>query len=271
MALAAFNVFAEIPECEKCIAEKEGSPFRIHPVIDGIVIGTSAAATAAAFILPHKLNLTPYYEKTYCLDDVNSFDRFFARPYNRNLDHLATGTVSLCYGIAPVIFLGEFIGKNLQWQQGIEVLCMYAETVLIANSTKNLLKMAVQRNRPYMYYDGMPEKHLKDNDFQFSFPSGHSIDAFMGATFASYTFCKYYPSSKFKIPVIAVSYSLAATTAALRVASGNHFVTDILAGAAIGSAIGFLVPWMHTIAVKASTENLKLSLSPLGATLSIKM
>lgn len=31
---------------------------------------------------------------------------------------------------------------------------------------------------------------------------------------------------------------------------GNHFLTDVLAGAALGSAVGFLVPWLHTFNAK---------------------
>jgi len=29
------------------------------------------------------------------------------------------------------------------------------------------------------------------------------------------------------------------------VTSGNHFISDVVAGAAVGSAIGFLVPYLH--------------------------
>jgi undecaprenyl-diphosphatase len=61
----------------------------------------------------------------------------------------------------------------------------------------------------------------------------------------STTFAAEYPGSKWKIPVIAGSYTLAAGIAALRIASGNHFITDVLAGAAIGSLYGWLVPFLH--------------------------
>ena len=62
-------------------------------------------------------------------------------------------------------------------------------------------------------------------------------------------------------PVIAASYSLAAATAAMRVASGCHFVTDVLAGAALGSVIGIAVPALHTLLAK---ENVTVSASPFG-------
>jgi undecaprenyl-diphosphatase len=38
---------------------------------------------------------------------------------------------------------------------------------------------------------------------------------------------------------------MAVLTASFRVAAGMHFVTDVVAGAALGSAIGFFVPYLH--------------------------
>ena len=35
------------------------------------------------------------------------------------------------------------------------------------------------------------------------------------------------------------------STAACRVASGDHFLTDVIVGAVTGTACGFFVPWMH--------------------------
>ena len=45
----------------------------------------------------------------------------------------------------------------------------------------------------------------------------------------------------------AALYALAATTGALRVAAHKHFPTDVLAGAALGSAIGWFVPQLYPI------------------------
>ena len=39
---------------------------------------------------------------------------------------------------------------------------------------------------------------------------------------------------------------LAVLTAGLRVVSGMHFMTDVIAGAALGTAIGIALPLIHT-------------------------
>jgi len=56
-----------------------------------------------------------------------------------------------------------------------------------------------------------------------------------------------------------VSYSLATATALLRVASGSHFMTDVLAGALIGTALGIGIPFLHATIGK---QDLEASFSP---------
>ena len=45
--------------------------------------------------------------------------------------------------------------------------------------------------------------------------------------------------------VVITGIDNAAVTASLRVAAGKHFFTDVLTGAGVGSAVGFLVPYLH--------------------------
>ena len=59
-------------------------------------------------------------------------------------------------------------------------------------------------------------------------------------------FCQCYPNSDWKYAVAGLSFGLAALTGGLRMASGNHFFSDVLAGAAIGTVVGFAIPYMHT-------------------------
>jgi len=64
---------------------------------------------------------------------------------------------------------------------------------------------------------------------QFSFPSGHTITAFAVAVALSL----FYPSLAAGLLFCAVS------VAASRILLGMHFLSDVLAGAAIGSALAF--------------------------------
>lgn len=183
--------------------------------------------------------------KVYDKNDVNAFDRFFMNQYSSSLDRAGDAGLVMCM-LTPAFLLA--CDKD-EW---LTAAVMYAETLLIANGIKELTKLAVRRDRPFMYYESStyPEDDIKDGDFANSFPSGHSTISFAAATFTSYTFSRYFPDSPYRHAVTGTSYALAALTAFLRVKSGNHFVTDVMTGAALGSAVGFLVPWLHTFNVK---------------------
>lgn len=195
------------------------------------------------FILLFLMLAVPLYSEklpSFPLDksDVNSFDRAFMQPYNAPLDDAAT-LVELGMLAAPGAFL---LVPGADWfNDGL----MYAETGLISYGARYLLKKAASRPRPCMYYDSYPQKLVDDDDWDRSMPSGHTTMCFATAAFVTYMFETRYPDSEWKVPAIISAYGLAAVTGAMRVASGNHFVTDVLAGAALGTVTGFGVPLIH--------------------------
>ncbi len=214
--------------------------FTLDPLYDGLIAGGGAALTGTAFVLD-KVNGTPVWDGTaYDKDSVNPFDRWAMRPYSRAWHISGTVTEALAM-LTPAVLAAA---DKEEW--GV-IGVMYAESVLWSYGLKETVKTFVERKRPYMYFDGAPSDKISDGDFARSFPSGHTTMAFNGAVFTSYVFAKYFPDSKLKIPVIAGSMSIAVATAVQRILSGNHFMTDVLAGAVLGSATGFLVPFLHTL------------------------
>ena len=232
-----------------------GEVFALSPVTDGILLGTGLALSGSDLILDNVLevNRQKYKGQKYDKGDVNSIDRYFMHSYSKSRDK-AADFLLVATMATPAVLAAK--GKEEWLTCGV----MYAETLLIANGIKELTKLAVSRTRPYMYYDAdtFPEKDVDDGDWANSFPSGHSTMAFACATFTSYTFCKYFPESNWRLPVVAGSYALAAGVASLRIMSGNHFMTDVLTGACIGSAVGFFGPWVHTFNAKHDDVNLSL-------------
>jgi membrane-associated phospholipid phosphatase len=67
-----------------------------------------------------------------------------------------------------------------------------------------------------------------DGSDSYSFPSHHTAQAFMGATYLSLEYKDKYPW----IPYI--GYTLASTVAISRMANNSHYLSDVLVGAAIG-------------------------------------
>ncbi len=91
-----------------------------------------------------------------------------------------------------------------------------------------LLKRLFHRSRP-CEIEPHCWAHILPPD-QFSFPSGHSITAF--AVAIPLGAC--YPAVQFPLLVVAVSISLS------RIMLGMHYLSDVVAGAILGSALGMV-------------------------------
>ncbi|WP_294428298.1 phosphatase PAP2 family protein [uncultured Treponema sp.] len=265
MILLIFPLSAEEKSSEQAFNFwGSGKVFALNPVKDGLLLGAGVALSGSDLILDNVLevNRQKYDGRLYDKDDVNSLDRIFMHSYSKSRDRAAD--LLLVAGMASPCVLAAT--EKEEW---LTCFVMYSETLLIANGIKELTKLAVNRTRPYMYYDAdtFPEDDVDDGDWANSFPSGHSTMAFAGATFASYTFCKYFPDSAWKIPLVAGTYSMAGGVAALRLSSGNHFLTDVLTGAVIGTSVGFLVPWLHTF--NAAHDDLNVSILPNGVSIAV--
>jgi undecaprenyl-diphosphatase len=111
------------------------------------------------------------------------------------------------------------------------VLAAAAVAMGISNVTLVLLKARVRRPRPCDIEKprGFAEKPLLHfPSDRYSFPSGHSLNAFAMGTVLALSF-----------PVMAGPVlALAASVAASRVVLGLHFLSDVLAGALVGALIG---------------------------------
>ena len=123
----------------------------------------------------------------------------------------------------------------------IAIVSSYAGTMVSAYGVRTVLKQVIHKPRPYVGQIDRPADTSEDYE---SFPSGHSIMAFSAAAYTQTMQLLFYPDSTTMKAVSATTWILAATTATLRVISGNHYLEDVLAGAAIGSAIGFLGPYL---------------------------
>jgi membrane-associated phospholipid phosphatase len=186
-------------------------------------------------------------------NDVNSFDRSLMFSRNKPLDIISDNS-AYAVALLPIISMMPNINeKNTGATYGI----MYSEALLLTYGTVFTLKNAIIRYRPYMYADGVPSG--RENDYYNSFPSGAASFAFLGATFLSTTFSHEFPKSKWKYPLIIGSYTLATGIASMRVLSGAHFLTDVFAGALIGSFYGWLIPYLHL-----KNDNDKSTIVPIG-------
>lgn len=251
-AIISMPLFADDSvNADKLTFSGPGTVFKLSPVTDGILLGMGASLIGTElvlgkFVMPKS---TSFDGKILDRQNVNAFDRWAMNDYSKPLHITATVLEGVAL-LSPAVLMAS--PKN-EW---CTIGTMYAETVMIAYGVKELGKALINRARPYMYFEGFPEGDVSDGDWLCSTPSGHTTMSFAGAVFASYVFSEYFPDSPFKIPVIAGSLTLATGIAVMRIMSGNHFLSDVLAGAVIGSATGFLVPFVHTLNKNPSNNSL---------------
>jgi undecaprenyl-diphosphatase len=221
------------------------SAYRYDAVKDSIIGSVSLGIFITSFFIP---NEAPPPGAPLDIGAVNGFDRPFMKSYDKALD--ITGDV-LTYGllITPVL---PVLANIRDWNALLSYGIMYSEAFFLTYGTTNLIKGLVDRDRPYRYFGPLPAR--QEDDFHNSFPSRHSAMAFMSAGFLTSAFCAEFPDSPWKLSVISAGYSLAVVISATRILSGNHFLTDILAGAAIGSLYGYLIPYLHRKPKTGRTE-----------------
>lgn len=217
----------------------KSSPFNLDITLDTILLSSGLSLSASVILLDDifKINQVDYNGETFSRNRVNSFDRIFMHPYSKTMDLVGT---AIC-GASLLFPLVNLATANSQW---IKIGTMYAETLLFAFGIKDLIKICENRARPYMYFDGYPQDEVDGGDWNNSFPSGHTTMAFAGASFAAFVFSQYFDGVP-RLAVICGSSVLAAGTALCRIMSGNHFLSDVIVGAVIGSASGILIPLLH--------------------------
>jgi membrane-associated phospholipid phosphatase len=143
---------------------------------------------------------------------------------------------------------------------GGEMLIVFEAAALnmaVTQGTKYLFR----RKRPWAHFDDPPEgQHEGSRESVLSFVSGHSSLAFaLAVSTGSLASLR---GDQGKEWVWATGLTVAAATAYLRVAADKHYITDVLAGAAIGAAVGWAVPRLFDRRPEEESEAAALRPSP---------
>ncbi|MBO0938506.1 phosphatase PAP2 family protein [Fibrella sp. HMF5335] len=226
------------------------SPYNLKTGREVVLLGAGVASYGAAFVFNKKLDaFTPAeVQQLNVLNITPHFDRRATAKYSPSAARLSDVTL-----IADVALTGGVILASRRPSEGngfftsdlYTVGVMYVETMLLTNGIKSTVKDAVERTRPFAYNTAAPLDDKLDKDARRSFYSGHASNAFATAVFAAEVFRHYHPNSKAKPWIWVGSLGLATGTAYLRYEAGQHFPSDLLVGAAMGSLAGWGVPKLH--------------------------
>jgi membrane-associated phospholipid phosphatase len=216
----------------------------VNPAVDGVV-----TAGAASFWLVTELlrgSLAPDRCR-WCdrdgngADSLNGFDAA-----GRGLRWATPATAKtlsdvLVFGLLPAgaVATSIFTGPNdHRAERASKDVWLIAESVVLAGATVQATKFIFARERPEHHF-GAPTQ----SDSFVSFFSGHTSSAFAMVT--STAMLATMRRNAWAPVAWGVGGALAATAGYLRIAADKHYMTDVLVGAAVGTAFGVGVPLLH--------------------------
>jgi membrane-associated phospholipid phosphatase len=238
--------------------------YALDPIKDSAWVAGDLALVGASLYLDSIKSADP---STLDASSLSAID-LHTTTHSEGLNSLADGLVIGAALVPAVVLPG--MGTNEMLATGL----MYAETLGLAYGLNSTIKSLVVRYRPYAYSNPAPSD-IGSSDIAGSFPSRHATLAFASAAFAASVFDATHPDSKYRGLIWAGGFGLATGIAALRVISGDHFLSDVAAGAALGSLVGFGLPYLHrTFGISGSSGGksaLSLETSGLGLSLTLKL
>jgi len=125
----------------------------------------------------------------------------------------------------------------------LEDLAVLTQALAVDGAVTEWTKVLFHRPRPYLYATGAQYQTPEDG---LSFPSGHASVAFTAAAAYASMMQRRHQLRQHTGETVLL-FAAASATAVLRVIARKHFPTDVLAGAVLGTATGWVVPQLHPV------------------------
>jgi undecaprenyl-diphosphatase len=162
-------------------------------------------------------------------------------PDNPTMKALSSAAYPICISLPIGVMAVSLITDN---KKGKQVAYELMSGLIVTSVTTGLLKKLVNRPRPYETYNDIYPNYRETGN---SFPSGHTALAFSTATTLLLTTEKWYFAAPAYVWAIGVGYS--------RIYLGQHYPSDVIAGAVTGAAGAYLThiinkKWLHPVRKK---------------------
>jgi membrane-associated phospholipid phosphatase len=219
------------------VAQEAPPAHELRLELDLPIVLLGGATASSFFFLPEApgVSCAPSCDKS----KINRLDRKAAGLYDPSWS--TVGDIATASTIAApllVILLDEGLVNGLNDD------LVVAEAALLTSAMQVALSYAVARPRPRVYGTEAPLEDRSDANAARSFFSGHVANTVGTSVAALRTFQRL---GKPALGWIMLGAGLAGSSlvGVSRVASGAHFPSDVLIGAAVGVGVGIAVPAMH--------------------------
>ena len=168
---------------------------------------------------------------------------------NQSLRRAATGLRVLASPGSLITAAGLYALGRADGQVRVQAVVLHSvESMLIADVLGGTIKLLAGRARPYVDIDNPADFQLfrgfSGRAYQ-SFPSGHTINAFAFASTVTRETQFWWPHSAWYVGT--VMYGGASLMGVSRIYNNQHWASDVMGGAAIGTLIGLkVVKYTHS-------------------------
>ncbi|QIE58568.1 phosphatase PAP2 family protein [Rasiella rasia] len=247
-------------------AQKSESPYEWDWTRDGIWTGAALGGSVGGFLLiQNKDDIDPdTFEANFgtperlqeSIDNINFIDRWAAGKHDENANKISDIPFAISFvGPFAMLFDDEINDHTGQY------LGLYLESMATTAAMYTITAGVVNRSRPYVYDDSGDTNldRRRSNNGQRSFYSGHVATTATATFFTAKVYSDFNPDSPAKIWVWTGAAVVPAAVGYFRIEAGQHFLTDVALGYALGAGVGILVPELHK---KKNTDGL--SIYPTG-------
>jgi membrane-associated phospholipid phosphatase len=225
--------------------------FEADPLRDGSIVALGLGFTGMLQLIISTGEVRPQQVQNFDTKNLLFFDR---GAVSQTLDDKAK-TISnvglysaVAFALADPVLSGI---REKSVQTALVDAILYAEALTITWGVTNLSKIAVRRPRPIAYIEANRHKddavafQNQSTDSALSFFSGHA--SICAATTATATYLAFARSPHTARPwvTLIVGTLITGFVSYERVRAGDHFPSDVIAGALAGAGIGTLVPHFH--------------------------
>jgi len=162
--------------------------------------------------------------------DINLLKNINPNAYHAQIKYqqlISNATPVVDFSIPVILFATSYIKDDKALR--VKSLTIIG-SLIIADGTSYIIKNIVKRNRPFVTYPREIIKYSMAGGY--SFPSGHTTDAFSLATSLTLNFKQWY--------VIVPAYLWAGSVGYSRLYLGAHYPSDVFGGAIVGSTSAFI-------------------------------
>ena len=171
--------------------------------------------------------------------------------------------------IAPAALL---IDRKVR-EQWLPIVLLYLQSAGLTGAIQTNSSVWIGRVRPITYLTNATLGQRTDNANHFSFFSGHASNTAVPLFFMAKVLDDLHPElGNKKWWLYGAAFAPSAVSGWARMRGGKHFLSDVVAGLAVGAAVGYFVPHFHH-----KQANSSLSFVPIigrdhiGATLNYRL